>query len=72
VRNTADDDSLPPEKRRELLLKKLARWHRDPSGHRVSAGKLVKLRRLMRELSIEDPRAGELRDAVRVMEVMES
>jgi signal recognition particle subunit SEC65 len=38
----------------------------------VSAGKLVKLRRLMRELSIEDPRAGELRDAVRVMEVMES
>lgn len=72
MRNTADDERLPAERRRELLTKKLARWHRDPSGHRVSAGKLAKLRRLMRELSMEDPRADELKRLVKVMEVMES
>lgn len=78
MRNTVDDKTLPLEKRRELLLKKVPRdlrkWERDVSS--CSFRKINKLRRLMDELSVrQDPFEEsfmELGQLLRVRMVMES
>jgi hypothetical protein len=76
--NTVTDERLPIEKRKALLLKKISRdlrkWEHDISSG--SLRKLRKLRRLMRELGVDEtPWRGtmnQLKNEFIVEEVMKS